>query len=232
MLSAAPVLGPVLAVVLALAVACSESATTPSSTPPPSEDAGADATADAGVDAQRVKGCPGETPVAYAWQPPAARQASACSEADLTALGRVIAQSAVVLHSDITGALGPSCAACAVGHVSDVTWRAVVAGHDGYIGNVGGCAIHLGANEACGKAVDRLSTCLIAGCEGCADRKAQDVCADRLTTVDGACASALTTMRKQCPAAILAAAFDTSGACQSFVETIRLFCGPRALDGG
>jgi hypothetical protein len=39
-------------------------------------------------------------------------------------------------------------------------------------------------------------------------------------------------MRKQCPAAILAPAFDTNGVCQSFVDTIRLFCGPPAQDGG
>jgi hypothetical protein len=219
-------------VVFAL-LACSGS-TTPVAPTAPTEDA-RDAGEDAGEgDAlvPRVKGCPGETPAVYAWQPPVPKQTTACSEADLTSLARAIAQKSLVDESDIGKALGPSCAACAVGRVTDTTWRAVVAGHDGYIGNVGGCAVHLGSNETCGKAIDRLSTCLIVGCEGCTDRKAQDECADRLTTVDGACAPALITVRKQCPAAALVSAFDTNGVCQSFVDTIRLFCGPPAQDGG
>ena len=191
-----------------------------------------DDAAEAGVDAARVKGCPGQTPAIYAWQPPVAVQLTACTEGDLSKLASAIAQKTLVTDGDIAAALGPSCAACAVGRVSDDHWRAVVAGHEGYIGNVGGCAILLGANEICGTAIDRLSTCLIAGCDGCADRKAQDACADQLTTVDGACAPALATMRKQCPAKTLVSAFDTNGVCQSFVATIRLFCGPRAQDGG
>jgi hypothetical protein len=204
-----------------------------SAPPQATEDAG-----DAGEDpadaaeAGRVKGCPGEAPAVYAWQPPVAKQTSACTEADLTKLAAAISAKSLVTDSDISAALGPSCAECAVGRVSDTKWHAVVAGHEGYIGNVGGCAMLLGSNETCGKAIDRLSTCLIAGCDGCADRKAQDACADMLTTVDGACAPALSTMRKQCPAATLASAFDTNGVCQSFVDTIRLFCGPPAQDGG
>jgi len=138
----------------------------------------------------------------------------------------------VVVAADITGALGPTCAACAVGRVGDASWRAVVVGHEGYLGNVGGCAVRLGATEVCGAAIDRLSTCLIVGCAGCADRRAQDACSDQLTAVDAPCAAALVTMRKQCPAKTLAGAFDTNGACQSLVETTRLFCGPRAGDGG
>jgi hypothetical protein len=191
-----------------------------------------DDAAEAGVDAARVKGCPGQTPSTYAWQPPVAAQLTACTEADLSKLASAIAQKALVTEGDIAAALGASCAACAVGRVSDGHWRAVVGGHEGYIGNVGGCAMLLGANEICGTAIDRLSTCLIAGCDGCADRKAQDACADQLTTVDGACAPALATMRKQCAAKTLVSAFDTNGVCQSFVATIRLFCGPRAQDGG
>lgn len=184
------------------------------------------------ADAARTKGCPGQTPATYAWQPPVARQTAACTEADLTKLSAAIAQRSLVTDADIAAALGPACAACAIGHVTDASWRAVVAGHEGYIGNVGGCAMLLGANETCGKSIDRLSTCLIAGCDGCADRKAQDACADQLTTVDGACAPALATMRKQCPAATLVSAFDTNGVCQSFVQTIRLFCGPPPEDAG
>lgn len=212
--------------------ACSETTvTTPAPTLADAGDAGAEPE-DATTETGRVKGCPGETPPVYAWQPPVARQTSACTEADLTKLASAIAATSLVTESDISAALGPSCAACAVGSVSDAKWHAVVGGHEGYIGNVGGCAMLLGANETCGKAIDRLSTCLIAGCDGCTDRKTQDLCADMLTTVDGACAPALSTTRKQCPAASLASAFDTNGACQSFVGTIRLFCGPPAQDGG
>lgn len=215
----------------AAASACTET-TTKVAAPLVVDDAGEDAEADAGADASRVKGCPGETPAVYAWQPPVAQQGTACSEADLTKLDRAISDQALVEESDIAGALGPSCAACAMSRVTDPTWKAVVGGHDGYIGNVGGCAILLGASETCGKAIDAVSTCLITGCDGCADRKAQDSCSDKLTTVDGPCAPFLTTMRKQCPAKTLASAFDTDGVCQSFVATIRLFCGPRAQDGG
>lgn len=222
----------VVALSLAVFAACSSSSTT-AAVPPSAEDAG---DTDAGIEdvapeAARMKGCPGETPATYPWQPPASKQSAACTEADLSKLARAIAQKSLVEERDIAAALGPTCAACAVSRVTDMTWRAVVGGHEGYIGNVGGCAILLGSNETCGKAIDRLSTCLIAGCDGCTDRKAQDSCADKLTTVDGACAPALTTMRKQCPAKTLAAAFDANGVCQSFVETIRLFCGP-AADGG
>jgi hypothetical protein len=219
--------------VVGILAACSQSTvTTPALAA--TDDAGDAGTEpdDAAVEAGRVKGCPGEAPAVYAWQPPVAKQTSACTEADLSKLSGAIAAKSLVNESDIAAALGPSCAACAVGHVADQTWHAVVGGHEGYIGNVGGCAMLLGANETCGKAIDRLSTCLIAGCDGCADRKAQDACADQLTTVDGPCAPALSTMRKQCPAAALASAFDTNGVCQSFVATIRLFCGPPAQDGG
>jgi hypothetical protein len=220
--------------VVSILAACSQSTVTVSAPPAADDggDAGAESDASGEGDAGRVKGCPGETPVAYAWQPPVAKQTSACTESDLTKLSKAIAAKSLVTDGDISAALGPSCAECAVGRVSDQTWHAVVAGHEGYIGNVGGCAMLLGANETCGKAIDRLSTCLIAGCDGCTDRKAQDACADMLTTVDGACAPALSTMRKQCPAAALASAFDTNGVCQSFVDTIRLFCGPPAQDGG
>lgn len=221
-------------VVVTILAACSQSTVTVAA-PPASDDAGdAGGEGDDGgeVEAGRVKGCPGETPAVYAWQPPVAKQTSACTEADLAKLKTAIAAKSLVTDSDISAALGPSCAACAVGRVSEPTWHAVVADHEGYIGNVGGCAMLLGANETCGKAIDRLSTCLIAGCDGCTDRKGQDACADTLTTVDGACAPALSTMRKQCPAAALASAFDTNGVCQSFVDTIRLFCGPPAQDGG
>ena len=55
--------------------------------------------------------------------------------------------------------------------------------------NVGGCVVRLGATEACGKAIDQVSTCLIVGCAGCTTRKEQDACGDALTTVDGACAA-------------------------------------------
>lgn len=215
----------------AAASACTET-TTKVAAPLVVDDAGDDAEADAGADASRVKGCPGETPAVYAWQPPVAQQGAACSETDLTKLDRAISDQALVQESDIAGALGASCAACAMSRVTDATWKAVVGGHDGYIGNVGGCAILLGASETCGKAIDAVSTCLITGCDGCADRKAQDSCSDKLTTVDGPCAPFLTTMRKQCPAKTLASAFDTNGVCQSFVATIRLFCGPRPQDGG
>lgn len=218
------------ALTTAAASACSE--TTEKVAAPVQADAGEDAEADAAVDASRVKGCPGETPAVYSWQPPVAQQDTACTEADLTKLDRAISDQALVQESDIAGALGPSCAACAMSRVTDATWKAVVGGHDGYIGNVGGCAILLGASETCGKAIDAVSTCLITGCDGCTDRKAQDSCSDELTTVDGPCAPFLTTMRKQCPAKTLSSAFDTDGVCQSFVATIRLFCGPRAQDGG
>jgi hypothetical protein len=230
----------VLALVLAVALggslaplaACSQS-TTASAAADASDDAGDDGGAlDDAADAGRVKDCPGEAPATYAWQPPVAKEAAACAEADLTKLKAVIAAGPPITDRDIAGALGPACAACAIGRVADPTWRAVVAGHEGYIGNVGGCAMLLGANEACGKSIDRLSTCLIAGCDGCADLKAQNACADQLTTVDGPCAPALTTMRRQCPAATLVSAFDTNGVCQSFLQTIRLFCGPAAQDGG
>jgi hypothetical protein len=223
------------AVVIALLVACSDTVTQ-AVVPPVVDDAGdpdaGGGDVDAAPEAGRVKGCPGEAPATYPWQPPVAQQTAACTEADLAKLARAIDQKSLVEESDIAGALGPACAACAIGRVSDATWRAVVAGHEGYIGNVGGCAMHLGANETCGKSIDRLSTCLITGCDGCTDRKAQDLCADALTTVDGPCAPALTTVRKQCPAKALASAFDSDGVCQSFVLTIRLFCGPPAGDGG
>ncbi|MCW5833718.1 MAG: hypothetical protein KIS78_15045 [Labilithrix sp.] len=182
-------------------------------------------------DAGRLLGCPGETPASYPWRPPVAAQSSACTGEDLERLRSAIAAKSLVAADDIATALGPTCAACAIGSVEDPTWRAVVSGHEGYIGNVGGCTMLVGADEPCGRAIDELSTCLIVGCAGCEDRRAEDSCADTLTTVDGACARALTDARERCPARSLASAFDSQGSCQSFVETIRLFCGP-ARDGG
>lgn len=221
-----------LGAVTAAGAAC-QSETPSSAVVVPAEDAAIEpeeASVEAGP--PRVKGCPGEAPATYAWQPPVAKVAAACTEADLAKLGRAIGDRSLTTAEDIAAALGPSCAACAIGRVEDPKWRAVVGGHEGYIGNVGGCAIQLGAKEICGQAIDRLSTCLILGCDGCVDRRDQDQCADALTTVDGVCAAPLKTMRKECPAATLASAFDTNGVCQSFVETIRLFCGPPAQDGG
>jgi len=135
-------------------------------------------------------------------------------------------------EGDIAAALGPTCAACAIGHVGDPTWRAIVGGHEGYIGNVGGCVVRLGATEACGKAIDQVSTCLIVGCAGCTTRKEQDACGDALTTVDGACVEPFKAMRGACSALVISGAFASNGACQSFVETVRLFCGRPATDGG
>lgn len=183
----------------------------------PEEDASADASAAA---------CPGPTPRSYPWAPPQP-QADVCTDTDLDALASAIATKSLVGIDDIRSALGPACAACAVGSVSDPVWRAILDGHAGYIGNAGGCVVHLGATEACGQATDALSTCLIVGCEGCTTRKEQDTCADQLTAVDGACAASLKKLRSSCTSGAIKNAFDSNGTCQSFVETIRLFCGPR-----
>ena len=197
-------------------------------------DAGA-AAEDAAVaeDAEAPGACPGPTPESYPWKSPRAADPTACDEADLEALSAVKANKSGLTESEITNALGTRCAACAVGQVGDDTWRAVVSGHAGYIGNVGGCVVRLGATEACGRATDEVSTCLIVGCAGCASRKEQDACSDALTTVDGPCAPALKTLRTACTPKIITAAFSSAGACQSFIETIRLFCGPpAAADAG
>lgn len=170
--------------------------------------------------------CPGATPTSYPWKSPVTAEASACSELDLAKLKSAIAEKKLTSESDIGAALGPACAACAIGRLDDPKWRAIVGGHQGYIGNVGGCVVRLGASETCGQSVDALSTCLIVGCKSCTNRKEQDTCADALTTVDGACAKSLSTMRASCSASIVSAAFSATGTCQSFVDTIRLFCGP------
>jgi len=176
--------------------------------------------------------CPGPTPSTYPWKKPVAADLSACTEQDLAKLAKAISEKKIKTESDIATALGTSCASCAVGKLADPEWRAIVGDHAGYIGNVGGCVVRLGASETCGQATDALSTCLIVGCAGCTNRKEQDVCADALTSVDGACAKSLTTMRASCSAPIVSAAFSATGTCQSFVETVRLFCGPRPSDGG
>lgn len=191
---------------------------------PPPEDAAAE-TAPADAAPERALGCPGETPATYAWAPPVPKEPKACTDDDLRRLANLTATNTSPSSAEMAEALGPACAKCAIGAVGDPQWRAVVVGHEAYIGNVGGCAVRLGATEPCGKEIDALSTCLIVGCAGCKDRKAQDTCADMLTTVDGACAAHLRTMRRICNANILASAFDTNGECQSFAETIRLFCG-------
>lgn len=203
--------------------ACRSEEQTASVAPPPDDASIEAAPADAAP--ERALGCPGETPTTYAWAPPVPKEPNACTDDDLRRLANVTATNPSPTDTDIAEALGPACAKCAIGKVSDATWRAVVVGHEGYIGNVGGCAVRLGATETCGKEIDALSTCLILGCAGCKDRKAQDTCADMLTTVDGACAAHLRTMRRICNANILASAFDANGECQSFAETIRLFCG-------
>lgn len=195
----------------------------PASVAPPEDAAVETATVDAAP--ERALGCPGETPTTYAWAAPVPKEPKACNDDDLRRLANVTATNTSPSDAEMAEALGPACAKCAIGNVSDPQWRAVVVGHEGYIGNVGGCAVRLGATEPCGKEIDALSTCLILGCAGCKDRKAQDTCADMLTTVDGACAAHLRTMRRICNANILASAFDANGECQSFAETIRLFCG-------
>ncbi len=188
--------------------------------------------ADAALEADAGRACPGPAPASYAWSPPVAADPSACSAGDLDRLTAAIASKKGVTEGDIATALGASCAACAIGHVGDPTWRAIVGGHEGYIGNVGGCVVRLGATEACGKAIDQVSTCLIVGCAGCTTRKEQDACGDALTTVDGACAAPFKAMRGACSALVISGAFASNGACQSFVETVRLFCGRPATDGG
>lgn len=183
-------------------------------------------------DAEAGPGCPGSTPATYPWQSPAPVDASACSEADLQKLAAAVAAKSISSERDIANALGARCSACAVGRVSDDAWRAIVGGHLGYIGNVGGCVVRLGASDVCGRMTDALSTCLIVGCSGCKTRKEEDACADVLTGVDGACAGYLKSMRAECSARIVSAAFSSTGPCQSFVETVRLFCGPAPADAG
>lgn len=195
-------------------------------------DASGDAEPLATGDAEAGPGCPGATPSSYPWQSPVPMDASACTEADLQKLAAAVAAKSISNERDIANALGARCSACAVGRVSDDTWRAIVGGHLGYIGNVGGCVVRLGATEVCGKATDALSTCLILGCAGCKTRKEEDACADVLTGVDGSCAAHLKSMRAECSARIISAAFSSTGPCQSFVETVRLFCGPAPADAG
>lgn len=195
--------------------------------PPPLADVATegDATTDAGLEAGPVVGCPGETPADYPWSPVVPKE-DACTDADLAKLAAAIKGRKGATVAEIRVALGPSCASCAIGKVGDPSWRAIVDGHLGYIGNVGGCVVQLGATDACGRATDRLSTCLIVGCRGCAEGADQDTCADALTVVNGPCAAELQTLRKECRTGSIGDAFSSNGPCQSFVETIRLFCGP------
>lgn len=202
-------------------------------TPPVEIDASTeDAATDTGVDSGLAVGCPGQTPASYPWSPTVPRE-NACTDADLAKLALEIKGKQGATVSEIRAALGPTCSACAIGKVGDAQWRAIVDGHDGYIGNVGGCVVQLGATDACGRSTDRLSTCLILGCAGCAVGSDQDVCADALTSVDGSCAEHLKAVRKDCRTGSIDNAFSATGPCQSFVETIRLFCGPaKPADAG
>lgn len=198
-------------------------------TPPVAIDASTeDVTTDSGVDSGLVVGCPGETPASYPWSPAVPKEV-ACTDADLAKLALEIKGKQGATVTEIRAALGPTCSACAIGKVGDAQWRAIVDGHDGYIGNVGGCVVQLGATDACGRSTDRLSTCLILGCAGCAVGSDQDVCADALTAVDGSCAEHLKAVRKDCRSGAIDNAFSPTGPCQSFVETIRLFCGPAMI---
>lgn len=216
-----------LAPLLALAVAsCTSEPTSPVVAPAPEEPLSAEPSpADATVEDQPTLQCPGDTPKAYPWRPPARFEEGACSDDDLEALATALAQKKVNDTADVVRTLSDGCAACAVGRLEDDAWRAIVAGHDGYFGNVGGCVIRLGAEEACGQSVDALSSCLIVGCEACTTRKEQDRCADTLTKPKGACAEMLRAARAECPATALTDAFASSGTCRSMVATIRLFCG-------
>ena len=201
--------------------------------PPAEVDASTDdAPVDTGVDSGLVVGCPGETPAEYPWSPVVPKD-DACTDADLAKLAAAIKGKTGVTVGAIRDALGPTCEACAIGRVRDAQWRAIVDGHGGYIGNVGGCVVQLGATDACGRSTDRLSTCLILGCAGCAEGPDQDTCADALTAVNGSCAEHLKAVRKDCRTGSIGDAFSPTGPCQSFVETIRLFCGPtRPADAG
>jgi hypothetical protein len=196
------------------------------------EDAAA-GTADAATDADAGPGvaCPGEAPVSYAWAPPAVAR-DACSESDLDRLRDAIAGRRISTASDLATALGPACAACAIGARADAAWKAVIADREGYLGNVGGCVVRLGGTETCGRAIDHLSICLIVGCAGCRTRNEQDRCGDKLTSVDGACTAFLREVRGACSPGQISAGFSSGGVCQSFVDTIRLFCGPSAGDAG
>lgn len=217
-------------VLLGAANACSTAGV---AVPPEADAATIDAPLPEPVDAAEAGSlCPGPTPASYPWKPPVAADPSACSEGDLAALAAAVAAKKGLTPADMASALGPTCAACAIGALDDPAWRAILPGHAGYVGNVGGCVVRLGANETCGRATDELSTCLIVGCAGCTTRKSQDVCADALTAVDGACAGYLKTMRASCPAALMSEAFTSTGTCQSFVATVRLFCGRPASDAG
>lgn len=180
-----------------------------------------------------VKGCPGEVPATYRWQPPVEPDPTACSEAELDGLADAIARNEVETSADVARKLEGTCEACAIGAVDDERWRAVIPGREGsYVGNTGGCVVLLGGSETCGRATDHLSVCLVTGCAGCTSRAKQDECADKLTAADGACAELLKTVRKECTAPSLKNAFDTNGPCQSLALTVRLFCGPPEKDGG
>lgn len=222
--------GGALALVLAFFACSSE----PSVTPQPAADAAPEdeTGTDSGVDGGLVVGCPGETPADYPWSPVVPKE-NACTDSDLAKLSLALKGKTGATTGEIRAALGPTCAACAIGDVRASSWRAIVDGHEGYIGNVGGCVVQLGATDACGRATDRLSTCLIIGCSGCAEGPDQDTCADALTAVDGKCAEHLRAVRKDCRSGSITDAFSPTGPCQSFVETIRLFCGPpKPTDAG
>ena len=152
--------------------------------------------------------CPTTTPITAAdieaslkWLPPAAIQATACTQSDidkLKALFKSAPGGGGVKYADIKTALGTTCAACAFSPIKGPNWQVFVEDTSGAIDNrTGSCFAQL-ENADCGKKRFQWESCLDAACTE-ADCGADKVQACTQKAQKGACKNLTDVYAKACP---------------------------------
>jgi hypothetical protein len=163
------------------------------------------------------------------WKAPTAGTTGACSSGELFGLAKAAADPGKSFTDLYAALTTDACRACVFSAQADDHWQPIVWAPSKASGaaflNFGACFdVASGGSAACGGAVQDDELCLAAACPAtcldqvtCLNQASLDVCATRGTTVSTACGASSTAL------------FAT---CDTFMDGVRVVCGPAIVDGG
>lgn len=138
------------------------------------------------------------------YQPPAIKPGS-CSKDVLTQISTFVDKNPNATFTDVKDEVSKDakCGACVFGSVDDSSWAAIVLDKDGNGAiNRGACVNVVSGNDACGKAYQQWTSCLLEACDKCTTDTERQTCQTDAQEAGAACGDASDALGKACGAKI------------------------------